>query len=427
MKYLILVTCIFFQPLIYAQPLIQADPDRMAARIMEIAKIGANPDGGVSRLAYSDADLEARTYVIGLMKEAGLEVFIDPAGNIIGKRKGSDPTLSSILFGSHIDSVPYGGNYDGVAGVISALECMELMKDNNIQNRHPMEVVVFTDEEGGLIGSMAMNGTLTEKDLKRISNSGKEIKQGIMDLGGDTSNLDMSVRDKQELFGFIELHIEQGAFLEMEGYNIGVVEGIVGIETWEVTIVGKANHAGTTPMNIRQDALLAASRLVLSVNEIVRSFPGSQVGTVGEIHVEPGASNVVPGRVTLTIELRDLSRDKIMQVFTRISERIQIIEKETDTKISYKEDHSNKPAVLDKKIKEMIAASARDLNLKYKYMPSGAGHDAQNMAKLTPTGMIFIPSKDGISHSPDEYSSIEDVVNGASVLFHTIMKMDKEF
>jgi len=426
MKSLLPILLFLLSGCLYSQEPVKASVERIETRIQEISQFGAIATGGVNRVAYSDADIKARLYIVALMENAGLKVTIDPAGNIIGRRRGRSDELPYISAGSHIDSVPEGGNYDGVAGVVAAIECIELLNENNLVTEHPLEVIVFTDEEGGLIGSMAMNGTITEKDLGRISNSGKMISRGIMDIGGNIEELDRARRNPGEIAAFLELHIEQGAILDNEGAEIGVVEGIVGIETWEVTIEGRANHAGTTPMNIRQDALIAASKLVIAVNETVNSFDGSQVGTVGKIKAEPGASNVVPGRVILTIELRDLSREKIMMIFDRITVCMEMIEKETGTDISYHHDHSNIPALMNGYIREYMIASSAELGLSCRSMPSGAGHDAQNMAKIAPAGMIFVPSRNGISHSPLEYSSPEQVAKGASVLFHTLMKIDRE-
>ncbi len=423
--YILLATTLLGQMTVFSQIHIRADALRIEQRINALAKYGLLPGGGVNRVAFSESDISARLYVIGILENAGLDVTIDPAGNIIGRREGSDQGLPAICFGSHIDSVPFGGIFDGVAGVIAAIECIELLNENNIITNHPIEVIIFTDEEGGLIGSMSMNGTITEKNLDRISNSGKTIRQGIRDLGGNPDRIKEVVRDSGEIAAFIELHIEQGAILYNEGLELAIVEGIVGIETWAVTISGKANHAGTTPMNMRTDALVAAAKLVVSVNELVKSIPGRQVGTVGKISVEPGASNVVPGKVTLTIELRDISNEKIHIVFDTIASRMKEIEKETGASIIYEKDHTNISALMDSRIISILAESARELDLEYKLMPSGAGHDAQAIAKIAPTGMIFIPSRDGISHSPDEYSSIVDIASGASVMFHTLLKLDK--
>ena len=407
------------------QTLPQANPKRMEERILALSKFGTNPQGGVSRVAYSDADLLGRKYVMSLMENAGLHVVIDAAGNIIGRRSGKNDRLSVIGFGSHIDSVPGGGNYDGDVGSLGAIECIELMNENKIVTEHPLEVIIFQNEEGGLIGSEALCGILHEASLSLVSNSGKTIRQGIADIGGNTDRLADAKLAKGYFKAFVELHIEQGGILDREGISIGVVEGIVGINQWTVTIDGKANHAGTTPMNQRQDAMVAAAKLVLAVNQAATSVPGRQVATVGKIKAEPGAPNVIPGRVELTLEIRDLSHEKVITVFEMIKTQAMGIEKETGTTIRYQLTNENQPAVTDKRIQEIVAAAAGTLGLSSKSMPSGAGHDTQDMATIAPVGMIFVPSRDGISHSPKEYTSPQDMANGASVLLQTILKVDK--
>ena len=264
----------------------RADAKRMEARIKELSEFGANREGGVSRVAFSDADVEGRKYIRSLMEKAGLKVRVDAAGNIIGHREGRNPKLPVILFGSHIDSVPHGGNYDGDVGVLGALECIEILNQQNFLTAHPLEVIVFSDEEGGLTGSHAVVGELSQEALQIKSHSGKTIGEGIRFIGGDPANLQSAKRNPSEILAYLELHIEQGGILEAEKINIGVVEGIVGINLWDVTVLGFANHAGTTPMNQRKDALLAAARLVDSMNHIARSIPGRQVATVGTIQAE---------------------------------------------------------------------------------------------------------------------------------------------
>lgn len=420
------LVCLFLACPCQAQVEVRADATRMESRIMALSKYGANPEGGVSRLAFTEADIQGREYIMTLMRDAGLEVSVDAAGNILGKRKGNNSKLPSILFGSHIDSVPHGGNYDGDVGVIGSLECIELLNEAGIVTEHPLEVVVFSDEEGGLTGSQAMAGTLQADDLQRISNSGKTIAQGIRDIGGNPEALERAQREPAGIKAYLELHIEQGAVLDKERMDIGVVTGIVGIEEWEVTVTGMANHAGTTPMNLRKDALLAASKLIVAIHETARDTPGQQVATVGEIKVEPGASNVIPGKAVFMLEVRDLSREKIFSILDQIKRQSMAIETETRTAISFESQHLDiLPAIMDRRIQDMIAKSAEDLGLKAKFMPSGAGHDAQDMAAIAPTGMIFVPSKDGISHSPSEYTSPQDMANGADVLFHTILRIDQ--
>ncbi|TDJ64536.1 MAG: Zn-dependent hydrolase [Proteobacteria bacterium] len=404
---------------------IRANPDRMEQRIKALSAFGANADGGVDRIAFSEADLAGRVYISDLMREAGLSVRLDTAGNIIGRREGSEPYLPVIMFGSHIDSVPGGGNYDGDVGVIGAIEVIQLLQDNGIRTRHPLEVVSFTDEEGGLTGSSAMIGGVDYRMLSEVSHSGMTIGEGIRAVGGDPNRLDLAERKPAELKAFIELHIEQGAFLDEENIDIGVVEGIVGIRWWDVTIEGLANHAGTTPMNRRWDAMVTAAEYILAVNRVATGMPGGQVATVGRIHAKPGAPNVIPGEVVLSLEIRDLSAAKMQRVFNEISREAERIADARFTPIRHAEiGVASLPAPTDERMRRIIAASAGDLGLSFKFMPSGAGHDAQDMALITPTGMIFVPSVKGVSHSPKEFTSAEDMANGASVLLRTVLAID---
>jgi beta-ureidopropionase / N-carbamoyl-L-amino-acid hydrolase len=406
-------------------PQLRVNGARISEHLSALAEFGKNPQGGVSRLAYSEADRRGRGYVFGLMQQAKLDVSIDAAGNIIGRRAGSDNSLKPLLFGSHIDSVPEGGNYDGVVGSLGAIEVAQTLAENNLTTRHPLEVVIFQNEEGGLIGSRAMDGELTEKELDLVSRSGKTIREGIKFIGGDPAKLSSVKRDKGSIAAYLELHIEQGGLLEAEKFDIGVVEGIVGINWWDVTIEGFANHAGTTPMNNRQDALLAAAKFIEAVNRIVTSIPGRQVGTVGRIQALPGAPNVIPGKVVLSLELRDLDAAKIQMLFEDIKTEAGKIAQASRVTFDFKEINVNIPAPTDPRIRSLIDQSAKELGLSTKQMPSGAGHDAQDMARLAPVGMIFIPSVGGISHSPKEFSRPQDITNGANVLLHALLKLDR--
>ena len=406
---------------------LRINPSRLEQRIQALAEFGKTPEGGVNRVAYSDADIQARNYLKQLMQAAGLKVKVDAAGNIIGRRKGREAQLPPILFGSHSDTVPHGGKYDGALGVLSAVECIEVLKEHAIVTRHPLEVIVFTDEEGGLIGSRALAGDITPDVLDNITHSSKTVRRGLRDIGGDPDNLASAARKKGDIRAFVEIHIEQGAILESLNLDIGIVEGIVGIKWWDVTIQGFANHAGTTPMDMRQDALLAAAQFILAVNRIVKSEPGSQVGTVGRIKAEPGAPNVIPGKVTLSLELRDLSSEKIDALFLRIEQETKNIENQTGVKISISPvDAFAVPAPTDLNMRRYIAEAAQALGLKSQNMPSGAGHDAQEIAQIAPIGMIFVPSIGGISHSPREFTRVKDMANGANVLLHTVLKIDQD-
>ncbi len=293
---------------------VSVNQNRLENRVFDLAKFGLQSNGETERVAFSDADIEARNWVVQTLKGFGMEVEIDPAGNIIGTRAGNDANKKHIAFGSHIDRVPHGGNYDGCVGSMAALEVIQTLNENNITTDHPLQVMIFPNEEGGVMGSRAMAGNLTYAALSVVNSTGYSMGEGIMRIGGDTTKLDQAKKEKGSLAAFLELHIEQGGTLEKENLDIGVVEGIVGLKWWDVEFTGFANHAGTTPMNARQDALLAAAKFIVAVNEITNSFEGSQVGTVGRIKAEPGAPNVIPGKVTASLEIRDLSSEVIAKV-----------------------------------------------------------------------------------------------------------------
>src|SRR5712691_9310360 len=411
--------------LFQSRPQLRVNGPRIIDHINALAEFGKNPQGGVSRVAYSDADRQGREYVLGLMRAAKLDTSIDAAGNIIGRRRGSANNLAPLLIGSHIDSVPEGGNYDGVVGSLSAIEVAQTLAESNFTTRHPLEVIIFQNEEGGLIGSRAIDGELTETELDLVSRSGKTIREGIRFLGGDPTKLADVRRKRGDVAAYLELHIEQGGILEAEKIDIGVVEGIVGINWWDVTIEGFANHAGTTPMNKRQDALLAAAKFIEAVNRIVTSIPGRQVGTVGTIQALPGAPNVIPGKVVLSLELRDLDATKIQMLYEKIKTEAGQIAQTSKVTFDFKEINVNIPAPTDARIRSLIDQSAKELGLSTKQMPSGAGHNAQDMARLAPVGMIFVPSIGGISHSPKEFSRPQDIENGANVLLGALMKIDR--
>lgn len=405
--------------------LLRVNSQRLEQRLMKLAEFGRTEKGNM-RVAFSDFDLKGREYVMSLMREAGLTVRIDAAGNIIGRREGTERNLPPIVFGSHIDCVPNGGYYDGNVGSLGAIEVAQVLFEKKVTTRHPLEVVIFANEEGGLIGSRGMIGELHEPALNVVTHSGKTVREGIKFIGGNPEKLHEAARKKGDIKAFIELHIEQGGILEEKRINIGVVEGIVGINWWNVTVEGFANHAGTTPMNKRNDALLAAARFIVAVNRVVTSVPGRQVGTVGRIFAEPGAPNVIPGRVTMSLELRDLSAEKIQDLFKSIQREARVISLESGVAFSFSPiEPASIPAPTDERMRKLIAESAQELGLTYQLMPSGAGHDAQDMARIAPTGMIFVPSVGGISHSPKEFTKPEDMANGANVLLKTVLKVDQ--
>jgi N-carbamoyl-L-amino-acid hydrolase len=400
---------------------------RLLTRIAELAKFGKDDNGHGYRVAYTKGDIDGRAWFIEQMKRAGLDPVIDAAGNIIGKRKGKNPSLKPIAFGSHIDMVPDGGNYDGPLGSISALEVIEVLNEHNIQTEHPLEVIIFANEEGGTIGSMAMAGGLTTAGLQQKSQNGLTMAEGIRAIGGNPDNIQSCIRKKGDLRAWVELHIEQGGILARENVQIGVVEGIVGIVHWEVTVEGFANHAGTTPMNMRQDALLASARFIIAVNEVITEVKGNQVGTIGKLAITPNAYNVIPGKVVLGLEIRDLSAEKIEVLFGEIEKRAAAIATASNTTIHFaRQANASKPALTNKALQQTIQAAAKALGLSTKLMQSGAGHDSQEIAAIAPVAMIFVPSVGGISHSYKEFTKTVDMTNGANVLLQTVLSIDKE-
>jgi N-carbamoyl-L-amino-acid hydrolase len=410
----------------------RVDAARLRERIEALSVFGRPAGGtfadGVSRVAYSEADLKGRDYVLGLMRAARLEPRIDPAGNIFARRAGTDPSLRPILFGSHIDSVPSGGNFDGDLGSLAALGVIEACDRAGLRTRHPLEMVVWSAEEGvafgrGLAGSRIVAGDIVPADLDAVWN-GLRRADAIRRIGGAPERIMDAVRPKGAHHAYLELHIEQGGTLHQSATPIGVVQGIVAIHRYTAIVKGFGNHAGTTPMAERQDALLAASHLTIAVREIVTREPGRQVGTVGRLDVSPNAPNVIPGEVQMTIELRDLSTEKLLALAAAIRQRAAEIAQLTKTAIEIRDLSRNPPALADSNVQQLIGGAAASLGLGSATLPSGAGHDAQMMAQLGPMGMIFVPSVGGISHSPKELTRWEDCANGANVLLAAVLAAD---
>ena len=403
----------------------------LRADLEALSLIGRPPGGtfssGVSRIGYSDADIAGRQFLMDRMRAAGAAIRIDTAGNIFASRPGADSSLPPLLFGSHADSVPQGGNFDGCLGSLAAIRILQTLKEANLVTRRPLTAVVWACEElsfsgAGLNGSRAAAGLLRPKELEQVSR-GLTKAEAIRRIGGNPDRIADCRIARGAYHGYLELHIEQGGTLERDGIPIGVVDGIVSLDDYEVVIQGAPNHAGTTPMPARQDALVAASLLTLAVREIVMAEPGAQVGTVGHVEVSPNAANVIPGQVRLTIDLRDLSAAKIERLGEKIRSRAAAIATESKTKIEITRTGHSDAAVAAPEFQRAIEASARKLGLPFKHLPSGAGHDAQIMATLMPMGMIFVPSIAGISHSPRELTSWQDCANGANVLLETVLTL----
>jgi beta-ureidopropionase / N-carbamoyl-L-amino-acid hydrolase len=404
---------------------VAADRARLAERMGRLATYGANAEGGIDRVAFSDANIEALQWVAGLLEQAGFETHVDVAGNLIGSKAGSEAGLRPLMCGSHIDSVPGGGNFDGQVGSMGAVEAVTVLAEAGHTTRHPLEVAIFSNEEGGKTGSRALAGEVEDFELDIDTASGYTIGEGLRRLGGAPDRLGEARRAEGSLTAFLELHVEQGAVLDTEGVDIGVVEGIVGIKRWNVTVNGMTNHAGTTPMDQRRDAMVGAARFVDAVDRIARETPGRQVATVGRLEAEPGAPNVIPGRVRMTLEIRDLTMEGIDTVHGSIVAASREIGEVAGLSFDYEQFYVSRAAPTDPRIRDIVEAGAEALGLSTQHMPSGAGHDAQSIALLAPVGMIFVPSIAGISHAPDERTEATDVANGTDVLLATLLELDR--
>jgi N-carbamoyl-L-amino-acid hydrolase len=376
-------------------------------------------------VAYSDEDLGGREWVLGRMREAGLRCWTDPAGNLVGELPGTDDSLAPLGIGSHIDTVPFGGSYDGTIGVLGAIEIVRGLQADGTGMRHPLRVYVFQNEEGGKTGSRLLIGAVDPEELDIETASGFTIGEGIRRLGGDPESLGASRLSSGDLVGFLELHIEQGARLERAGAPIGVVEGIVGIRRWFVTVSGERNHAGTTPMAVRKDALVTASRLIAEIHDTAKRMDGAQVATVGRIEVEPGAPNVVPDRARFTLEIRDLTMDGIEGVYEAVRSTGESIAERDGTNLEMEPFYLSEAAPSDERLRGAVEAAAAALGLGHMRLPSGAGHDAQSMAKLCPMGMVFVPSRAGISHAPEEFTEADQITAGVEVLMGALLEADR--
>jgi len=404
--------------------------ERLKRNLQEIAAFGKNPERGVSRLGFSESEAQARDWLMARMRHAGLKVSLDNAANIHGLRAGKEPDLPAILFGSHIDSVPEGGIFDGTLGSLGALEVLETLGEENRETRHPLRMVVWADEEGvhfgqGLFGSRAATTGPNRGELDLTGSDGLSLYEWVERYGAQPGEVERAVIDPRSVDAYFELHIEQGPHLFRDGVPIGVVEGIVGIYRFEAAIEGFANHAGTTPMAERHDAMISAAKLTQAVREEVMAKPGRQVGNVGLVQVYPGAPNVVPGRARLPIELRDLDTATVEDVRQRIEARAAVIGKEDGTTIRIEPFAAEGPALMDTGLQDHIDRSAGQLELGTYRLPSGAGHDAQNVARHgIPTGMIFVRSKDGVSHNPHEWTDWDDCARGVEVLYRSVVELD---
>ncbi len=399
---------------------------RLKSHIESLSRFGKNPDGrGITRSCWGPAHEEARAWLLGKMKEAGLETWVDPAGNTFGRLGGGGP---AVMTGSHIDTVPEGGPLDGALGVLAGLECLQAIKQAGRATRLPLTLAAWSDEEGrygSLFGSRAFTGKLDPATIPRLAAAdGERLVDAMARAGFNALDAPKAKCDPKALSAYVELHIEQGPHLEAARIPIGLVEGIVGIRRYRLTFIGEPDHAGTTPMAWRKDAFLGAAEYALKGREhVVKKGSGRSVTNFGRIDLSPGVSNIVPARAVMLQEIRELDAKILTRLERECLALARAVARRRGLRVAAEPLSRNQPARCAPRVMEAVAGACDTLKLKYKRMASGAGHDAQNLASVTPAGMLFIPSKGGRSHRPDEESDWKAIERGANALLHTLLRL----
>ena len=406
--------------------------DRLWDHLMALAKIGASkePKEGITRLAYTKEDDEAKALVTKYMEEAGMEVRQDEVGNLIGKRPGKSPDEPGIMIGSHLDTVFQGGKFDGALGVLSGVEVAHALQEEGHQLNRNLEVVAFTDEEGarfstGMLGSQVVTGKLEANVLDKKDQDGILYREALQEKGFDPEKIHQARREKGSIAAYLEMHIEQAVQLERKKVSVGIVTGIAGPRWYRFTVKGESGHAGSTPMHMRKDPMSAAVKLMQAIEEIV-SARENTVGTVGQIEAKPGGINIIPKEVIFTLDLRDSVDSERRAAEKAIKDKVKRLEEDFGVKIAMELLHNLDPVLCDEKIVDTAEESAKELGIESLRMVSGAAHDAMNMASITSIGMLFIPSFKGLSHRPDEWSDKKDCGNGAKVLYQTVKNLDRK-
>ncbi|MBG0763927.1 MAG: Zn-dependent hydrolase, partial [Tissierellales bacterium] len=386
---------------------------RLKNKLIEIGSIGKIENKGITRLAFSKEYDEARNILKNYMDNIGLNTEIDGVGNLIGTYKGKNSNLPSIIIASHLDTVPNGGLFDGALGIFAGLEVIESIKENNIDLDHNIKVIAFNAEEGsamgGTFGSRAMTGMI---DL-----DSNDTKTNLETCGLNIQDVEESIKKIDKFKSYLELHVSQESTLENEDISIGIPKGISSIVRYKIVCIGESNHAGTTLMKNRKDALIASSKLMLKIKEITENIGDSLVATVGELEVFPGAVNVIPGKVEMVLELRDIENKNIERAVLEIMENSKEI---SNGEFEFEKIIEKPTVMMNKKIVKTIEESCKKNSIDYKLMISGAGHDAKSFADKLPTAMIFVPSVDGKSHCPEEFTKWSDIEKGCKILLDTV-------
>ena len=407
----------------------KVDIKKIEQDIYQLAQIGFNEnDKGIYRPGFSKADMEARKWLTYQFDSLGMTTNMDGAGNVIGRY--GDTNKPAILVGSHIDSVPCGGIFDGSLGVVAAMECIRVIQRENISLKHPIEIIGTSEEEGrfgGMLGAQALTGKLTLDWLENASTpSGDLLKDAMASVGLDYKQAMHAKKNEADIVAFIELHIEQGPVLETENKTIGVVEGISGVFKWLVKLIGKADHAGTAPMDMRSDAFMGMADFAHEISRIINEEGTDKSRlTIGHVELKPGYAHTIPGEADFTLVGRDMSEQVMNNLSEACNKVLSAIARKHRLKFQYQQMSWLEPKYCSKDIISIIENTTKSFDYSYMLMPSGAGHDAQFFSEITPTGMIFIPSVGGVSHAPDEWSHWEDIEKGSNVLLNSILEIDR--
>jgi len=407
-------------------PSLSVRADRLRHDVQTLGRIGLNPkDGGLYRMAFTPADLEGKAWLRSRLEEAGIPCRVDGAGNHFGRLEGSDPQAPAVLIGSHLDTVPCAGTLDGSLGVITGLECLRRLKETGVELKRPVELVAFSDEEGrfgGMFGSQAFAGDITPKTLhESTALDGTRLEDALRECGFEPFDALEARRDPATLDSYLELHIEQGPVLDRLNKPVGIVEAITGLFRWVVRFRGDANHAGTTPMTMRNDAFMGLADFAHEIPRILDENGGEHSrATIGKAEILPGAPNTVPGLVEFSLDVRDTSAGVLDDLRDAFRKALQAIARRRSLVFEFEEQSKLEPVQCDPDLVAALEERAQGLDIPYERMPSGAAHDAQLLAKVTRTVMIFVPSREGRSHTPAEWTSWNDVEVGANLALHTL-------
>ena len=401
--------------------------ERLKKDILELSEIGRKKDHGIYRMAFTPANMEACSWLQDRIESTGLVSYRDGASNIFG-RLNWNKDKPCVLTGSHIDTVPAAGHLDGSLGVLVALECFRCIQEQSIETKYPLEMVAFSDEEGrfgGLLGSEALTGNINPARLHNaVDLNGIHLIDAMADVGLNAMDALDARRPPESVHAYLELHIEQGPVLDQLGYNIGVVEDITGLFHWVVRLTGNADHAGTTPMNMRKDAFMGLTELANDIPRILKGHGSERsVATIGKVNLTPGTANTVPGQAEFALDVRDTDSNTLKRLGEAFRETLSAIARERSLMFEFDIISNVAPVKCNDTIVKTLVKTAKSLGAKYHCMPSGAAHDAQIVAQIAPIGMIFVPSRDGRSHSPAEWTAWEDIEIGANLMLIALLEI----